>query len=95
MGYKGCDEIFMITMISRKIRGVYKIITSTVQQSFSAIHWKLGDKCLVLRDGIMSEAKIWELNQNENHALITFTDKLFDEHYGNVSCRVSKGGIQK
>ena len=69
-------------------------MNNTVQHFFSAIQWKLGDKCLVSFDGKMCEATIWELNQDENHAQITITD-LFDEHYGNVGCQVSKGGIQK
>ena len=61
-------------------------MNNTEQLSFSAIQWKLGDKCLVLCDGKMSEAKIWELNQNDNIAQVTFAADLFDERYGNVGC---------
>jgi hypothetical protein len=31
MGYQGWDEILMIALISRKIRGVYRIMRHTVQ----------------------------------------------------------------
>ena len=80
----------MITVNSRKNQGG---VLNHEYYSFSAYQWKHGDECLVLKDGELSEARVWELNQNENIAVITFGSDLFDERHGNVGCRVSKGGI--